>query len=342
MAFPHWASLSWPISHTRAAIIRWSTLAIVVLSLATACQNKVERIVYEPEESTAHGAYVPFARSADPRVDRYGGHHEAPPVAIGTEASDQVTHPYVPIAASRSPLVRTGPAPSPYRPIYLANERSATPALAQRRDAAAPQAQPSPTVPARYSLGTGLGTPVPGDRQASQLPIGADDPSIVSGSVDSIVGETIVLRGSSGLQKVKLSDSARLEREGLGRLDDLLPGSLVGVVQAPGGPADTVRLYSKGQGMPRPGIVPMVGASQGHVTVFGTIVTMQFGGMLVNTGTETMSITLPPGITVLKPLKAGLPDLAKGTPVIATGNIGADGVLTAASMRLTSENQLVR
>jgi hypothetical protein len=197
-------------------------------------------------------------------------------------------------------------------------------------------------VPARYSLGTGLGAPAPTDRPVLGLAVAGDEPEVVSGPIESVSGSTIVVKTSDGSRRVQLPEQARVEREGRGRMEDLRPGEVVGVVQAPGGPATTIRLYSKGPGMPQPGIVPMLGPQLGQVTTFGTVIAMQGGGLLVNTGGASVPIMLSGAPEVLKPVKAGQTDLTVGSTVTATGSPGADGALVASSVRLTAEGPLAR
>jgi hypothetical protein len=191
-------------------------------------------------------------------------------------------------------------------------------------------------MPARYNLGASLGTPVPSDGPALSLPVGGAAPSTISGAIEKILDRQVLVRAAAGAQRVLLPETARLERESRGQVEDLRPGELVNVIQRPGGPASTIRLYSKGPGMPQPGIVPLDGARLGQVSIIGRIVALQLGGLLVNTGTETTPILLSSGVEVFKPAQASVADLKVGTSLTATGSVGTDGVLTATSARLTS------
>ena len=113
------------------------------------------------------------------------------------------------------------------------------------------------------------------------------------------------------------------------------PGQFVGIVHLPSGPADAIRLYATSPSMPRPGIAPVVGSRTGQVTTFGTIVTLEFGGLLLNTGSQTTTVTLPAGVPILRPTSQGSSDLAVGTQVVATGPIDDDGSLVATAVRVT-------
>jgi hypothetical protein len=197
-------------------------------------------------------------------------------------------------------------------------------------------------MPARYSLGTNLGTPMPVAGPSLSLRVSGDESEVVSGPIERVNGSIFMVKTATGSRRVQLPEQARLEREGRGRVEDLRPGEVVGAVQAPGGPATTIRLYSKGPGMPRPGIVPMLGAQLGQVTTFGTVIALQSGGLLVNTGGASMPILLSGGVEVLKPVQAAARDLTVGATVTATGLPGPDGVLVASSVRLTSEGALAR
>ena len=192
-------------------------------------------------------------------------------------------------------------------------------------------------MPARYNLGTNLGTPVPANGSALSMAIAGEEPLTVSGAIDTVAGRGVVVRSAEGSQQVLVPDGARLERESHGQVSDLRPGDVVGVWRQPNGPALSVRVYSQGQGMPRPGIVPMTGARLGQIAVFGKVVAFQGNSILVNSGAETTSIPLPSNVEVLEPATASLSDLAVGASFTATGNLGPDGVLTATAARLTSD-----
>jgi hypothetical protein len=65
---------------TRRVVVRWATLGVVAVMLATACGPKTEIRYVDPPGT--HGSYRPFIQTTDPRVDR-NGHHTVPPfVAI--------------------------------------------------------------------------------------------------------------------------------------------------------------------------------------------------------------------------------------------------------------------
>jgi hypothetical protein len=91
--------------------------------------------------------------------------------------------------------------------------------------------------------------------------------------------------------------------------------------------------------MPRPGAVPVAGSRLGEIMTFGSIVTLQFGGLLLNAGSTTITIGLPNGVEVLKPAPSAPADLAVGSNVIATGPVADDGTLSAMAVRLVAPSR---
>jgi hypothetical protein len=164
----------------------------------------------------------------------------------------------------------------------------------------------------------------------------------ITGKVESIVGSTMKIQTQTGSEKVRLADRMRVERDALGTAADLKPGQFVGVVHLPNGPADSVRLYATGPTMPRPGIAPLLGSRSGQVTTFGSIVRLEFGGLLLNTGSQTTTVTLPNGVLILRAAPQSSSDLSAGTQVIATGPIGKDGSVLATAVRVTGEARAAR
>jgi hypothetical protein len=160
----------------------------------------------------------------------------------------------------------------------------------------------------------------------------------IAGRIESIAGPMLKVQTQAGAQDVRLADRARVERDALGSVADLKPGQFVGVVHAPGGPADTVRLYVTSPSMPRPGVAPIVGSRSGQVATFGSVVKLELGGVVLNTGSQTTTLTLPSGVPILRPTSQGSPDLAVGTQVIATGPVEADGSVVATAVRITGES----
>ena len=157
----------------------------------------------------------------------------------------------------------------------------------------------------------------------------------MTGRIESILGRVVTVQTPGGPARVLLAENTRMERDALGSAADLKPGQFVGALQTPGGPASSIRLYATGPSMPRAGIVPVVGSRLGQVTAFGSVVTLQFGGLLLNTGGETRTVTLPAGVEILKPAPADATALGVGTSIIANGTLGSDGVLSAAAVRIT-------
>jgi hypothetical protein len=159
----------------------------------------------------------------------------------------------------------------------------------------------------------------------------------IAGKIESIAGSMLKVQTPAGAQGVRLADRAKVERDALGGVADLKPGQFVGVVHIPGGAADVVRLYATGPSMPRPGVAPLVGSRTGQVTTFGSVVKLEFGGVVLNTGSQTTTVTLPNGVPILRPTSQGSQDLAIGTQVIATGSVEPDGSVVATAVRVTGE-----
>jgi hypothetical protein len=326
-------------------------MVLVTVLLLSACGSK-EEIVYIDHDESGHGAYTPIGRSASPRVHADGSHHPADDVEVGSG------HPaaYVPVARAGSGLVHANGAHAVSPPVYLAHEVKAglgsntpypvsTPSVAASKPAAraggVPQAAPSPTVAARLNLGTGLGASAaarkPEDTSTLTPDGDEDDVATVGGRVESIIGQEVTVKTASGNARVRLAQRARFDRDALGTATDLKPGQFVGAVQTLGGPASSVRLYVTGPSTPRPGVVPLIGSRTGQVTTFGSVVTLQFGGLLLNTGGATTTVTLPAGVEILKPAPADASALAVGAQIIATGTMSSDNVLSATAVRITTD-----
>lgn len=188
------------------------------------------------------------------------------------------------------------------------------------------------------ALTTSLGA-VPATPAARNVPLDVDDIDeleTVAGRIESIVGKSMLIDTTAGKSRVRLAENARIDRDALGSPADLKPGLFVGVLHAPSGPATSVRLYATGPTMPRPGVVPMVGSRQGQVTTFGSIVALQFGGLLLNAGGATTTVTLPNTVEILKPAVSQSAELAAGAQIIATGPVTGDGTVVATGVRVTA------
>jgi hypothetical protein len=164
----------------------------------------------------------------------------------------------------------------------------------------------------------------------------------IAGKVESIDGSMLKVQTPAGPQTVTLAPNVRVERDAVGNPADLKPGQFVGVVHLPMGPADSVRLYSTGPSMPAPGIAPVVGSRSGQVTTFGSVVGLQFGGLLLNTGSQTTSVTLPNNVPILRSAPQDGSALAAGAQVLATGPVGEDGTVMATAVRVTSSTSAAR
>lgn len=247
-----------------------------------------------------------------------------PAVAAAKPASPPITGPKPPAPGTGPILQQGGPMIAPAAPKPGA------------------QAAASPTPAARLSLGAGLGaTAGPNARQsAAGLALTDDDKdpetATISGKIEGIVGPIVTVKTPTGSVNFKLAERARMDRDAVGSPNDLKPGQFVGVVQTPGGPATSIRLYATGPTMPRPGMVPIVGSRTGQITTFGSVVTLQFGGLLLNTGAETTTVTLPTGVEILKAVPSDASAITVGANVIATGIVGPDNMLQASSVRIVN------
>jgi hypothetical protein len=159
----------------------------------------------------------------------------------------------------------------------------------------------------------------------------------VSGRIESISGSTMLVRTETGQEAhVPLQPGARIDRDTPGTAADLKPGQFVGVLQRPSGPAVSVRLYDTNPAMPPPGMVPMVGSRIGQVTTFGTIVSLQFGGLVLNIGSQTTPVAIPNEVEILKAARGTVADAGVGAQIIATGPLAADGSINATAIRVTA------
>lgn len=357
---------SGPWSHARALGL---TIAVVLASVG--CGAK-EQVVYV--DPIPPGGYAPISRSTHPRVHADEHREAAADVQIGPAPAEDGPSPYMPIAQRGSQVVHASAASHAVAPpVAIAGDKakpagapsttapSSSHSAAAASDAhgaavttvshaAASAPKPgaayaarlaaSPTPAARLALGPALGatagTPTPSGVLTMDEEKDEGQASIV-GKIESITGPLLKIQTPAGLQRVRLAEQARVEREAMGATADLKPGQFVGILHLPSGPADAVRLYATGPSMPRPGIAPMVGSRSGQVTTFGSIVKLEFGGLLLNTGSQTTMVTLPSGVPILRPAPQNSPDLAVGTQVIASGPIDPDGSLVATSVRVTGE-----
>jgi hypothetical protein len=357
---------------------RRSRVLGIVLSavlLIAACGPKTEIVYIDPRnhDASGHPAYTPIGRSAHPRVHQDGAHDLLDRVEIGRPGAGEHATPYAPIGSSGGPLVDGGgkhaAAPKVLigleRKAAVADDRANTASPSHAEDASrvspapavtalapsvpAPESKPllpalvtaSPAVPSRFALGDALAASA--TTPTSQAPPAVvdedDDLETVSGKIESIVGKSILLETADGKARVRLADGVRIEHDILGSAADLKAGRFVGVLHAPSGPATSVRLYTTGPSMPRPGVIPMAGSRVGQVTTFGSIVALQFGGLLMHTGIDTTTVTLPGTVEVLKPAPAGAADLTAGLSVVATGPINGDGTLVATGIHLTGQSR---
>ena len=345
-----------------------SLLAAVLL--VTACGSKTE-IVYvdtRDHDEPGHGAYTPFSRSTSQRV-HVDGHHEPPEeLAIGPAAHGGSEEPYAPLARAHHPQVHpdgkhrvapsiaigdepkpatadsfAAPASPNYHPALATPTVRASAGSAPANKAAAGKPQvaaqvaASPTPSERVTRGSAAGEMAGPPIAPTAVALTDDDDELttISGRVAGTSGRTLAVETADGKIRVELSDRVRIDFDALGSAADLRPGQFVGIQHLPSGPATSVRLYPIGPSMPRPGVVPLVDSRAGHVTTFGSIVTLQFGGLLLNTGGETTTVTLPGTVEILKPASASSADLVVGHQIIATGPAKSDGTIVATGVRVT-------
>jgi hypothetical protein len=294
-------------------------------------------------------SYTPIASSSGTLVHGSALQHAvASPVAIASKRATSSTSSHGTTASAGSH--ESAASASSHGPATSASPQiAAAPAGAHGVAASAPapgvanvlRPAASPTPVARLSLGAMLGatagTPIPNDI------LSVDEDRIdgqvtISGRIESIVGPMLKIQTPVGPQGVRLAERARVERDAMGSMADLKPGQFVGIIHLPSAPADAVRLYATNPSMPRPGIAPVVGSRNGQVTTYGSIVKLEFGGLLLNTGGQTTTVTLPSGVPILRPA-SGASDLAVGTQVLATGPVESDGSLVATAVRVTGESR---
>jgi hypothetical protein len=352
--------------------------AVSVVLLASACGPKTEIVYIDPKDHDAsgHAAYTPIGRSHDPRVHEDGAHELAQKVQIGPDAGDGHGAPYTPIGRTHDPRVHASGKHQVASKVTLAHERSGSqyddhapatgsshgvdsghattpppvptpapkPATVEKPVAAAakPAASPTPVPPPNLTMGLGTSPEKP-SATAPLLDDGDDDEfETVAGKIENVAGRSLLVETASGKARVRVADNVRVDRDALGSPSDLKPGMFVGVLHAMAGPATSVRIYPTGPSMPRPGVVPMAGSRVGQVTTFGSIIALQFGGMLLNTGGETTTVTLPGTVEILRPAGSAATELVAGAQIIASGTVTGDGTVVATGVRVTAPSQPVR
>jgi len=294
-------------------------------------------------------SYTPFAQGGGQLVHVGAASHVvAPAVAIAGERT-QAGGSHSTAASSDSHVAPVAPSAHSV-PASATSHGTAASASSHGVAASAPMTgaanavrpAASPTSAARLALGPGLGatagTPTPSGVLTMEEEKDEGQASIV-GKIESIAGPLLKIQTPSGSQGILLAERACVEREALGSTADLKPGQFVGILHLPSGPADAIRLYATNPSMPRPGIAPMVGSRSGLVTTFGSIVKLELGGLLLNTGSQTTMVTLPSGVPILRPAPQGPSELAVGTQVVASGPIDPDGSLVATAVRVTGESR---
>jgi hypothetical protein len=291
--------------------------------------------------------YTPFAGSHEPLVHAGDDPHVVATVALAYERGASAEHGESASASSESSHGSTEASKPAAASAAAALSNQGAPAVAgapagpssgNPANGARPAASPTP--PARLALGPGLGatpgTPTP----KMTMDVGDDDDhrnqATIAGKIESISGSTLKVQTQAGPQTLKLAPNVRVDRDAVGGPADLKPGQFVGVVHLPMGPADSIRLYATGPTMPAPGIGPLVGSRSGQVTTFGSVVGLQFGGLLLNTGSQTTTVALPNNVPILRSAPQDASALAAGAQVLATGPVGEDGMLTATAVRVTS------
>lgn len=295
-------------------------LALAGLLLLSACgtSDGIVTVIDDDEQTEERaGAYTPGNSSAL-ALDHADGQHDAlGAVEIG------------PGGAAAGSTAVTSPSPATSTPSVKPGTGAGT----------APRAAASPTTPPRLNLGAALGASASGAAPASDMLMmdGQDEElGTVNGKIEGAVGSTLTVRTETGQARVHLENGARIERDTSGSAADLKPGQFIGVLQLPGGPAMSIRLYNTGASMPPAGIIPMIGSRVGQVTTFGTIVGLQFGGLQLNAGSQTISVTLPNTVEIMKPAPATAADLGAGAQIIASGPLAADGTVNATAVRVTA------
>lgn len=316
-----------------------------------------EKVEIGPDPGDGHAApYTTFSSSHDPRIHPGGQYKIAPKVTLAHErgGSDLDSHASASDSShddDHAPSTAAKPAPTPIpsavgKPSVAKPAAASAPAVAHPANVASAlaAAKPvaSPALPATLNLGAGPGA-VPGTSSGSGAAVLDDDDEdvldTIAGRIENVAGRSLLIQTASGKARMRVADNARVDRDALGSAADLKPGMFVGVLHAPAGPATSVRIYAIGPSMPRPGVVPMAGSRVGQITTFGKIISLQFGGLLLNTGGETTTVTLPGTVEILKPVASASPELAAGTHIIATGPVNGDGTLVATGVRVTASPQ---
>jgi len=102
------------------------------------------------------------------------------------------------------------------------------------------------------------------------------------------------------------------------------------VTGKPDGTAISIRIFQSGVTI-RPAQIPMAGAQQGNVMTNASIESFD-GKTLVVAAGDTIRLTVPADVEVLKPLPATFADLAVGKRITASGVASPDSNLVATAI----------
>ncbi|MCC6176912.1 MAG: hypothetical protein IT305_16505 [Chloroflexi bacterium] len=315
--------------------------------------------------------YVTLAASDDPRVDSATSHQVFQPLllaherrangvadtaaasgsAAGTAGSYWTTpaggESTVAASAGRPPGASAPPADAGPGAGDSASTAAGDLTLRLSTGAASGQPATAATPPTRLKLPVGLlGAPAPLDDGASRNDPAASAESevvdLVSGPIEAVAGRALTVHTEGGPRAVVLADDLSIEGEVSGSTADLRAGMLAAVVQRPGGPAEIVRVFRPGPGAPTPGSVPLVGARQGQIATFGTVVSRTFDGLTLRMSGTARSVPVPNDVPVYLPAPTTAGALVPGTSIVASGSRASNGELTATDVRIVSDLPVAR
>jgi len=122
---------------------------------------------------------------------------------------------------------------------------------------------------------------------------------------------------------VRVADNASIMIEGKGTLDDLKPGTMVGITGKPDGTALVVRMFPAGVST-KPSQSPMSGAQTGNIMTNAAIVSFDGKSLVVDLGGEKPTISVTPDTQVVKPVPSTFSEIKPGVRVLATGMMDGD------------------
>jgi hypothetical protein len=152
--------------------------------------------------------------------------------------------------------------------------------------------------------------------------------------VESVAGRATV-ETNTGPVAVQADPATVYERDGLGTLEDIQPGQLVGVTARlidTGFQALEVRIFPAGLTSVPQGQTAMSGANAGNSMINARVEDFTNGLLTLSFGEQRFSINTSPATVVRRPEAASAAEVHEGTRIAVTGNPDPAGVLQAVAV----------